>query len=126
MTIAVSAVSPRIMERNRIQYVIVKEGDTRESLEREFQLLKWELAKYNELQTDFRLIPGQLLYLQPKREKADTGYEFHTVAEGESIYSISQIYGIRTKSLLMMNRMTESQTPQTGQKLWLRSVKPVE
>ena len=36
---------PRVMENNRIQYIIVKDGDTREKLENEFQLLKWELAK---------------------------------------------------------------------------------
>ena len=43
----------RIMENNRIQYIIVKEGDTVEEIEEEFQLLKWELTRYNELVDDF-------------------------------------------------------------------------
>ena len=51
--IAVAARVPRVMENNRIQYIIVKDGDTREKLEKEFQLLKWELPKYNELNSDF-------------------------------------------------------------------------
>ena len=123
---AVSAVRPRVMERNRIQYIIVKEGDTRESLEIEFKLLKWELARYNELKPDFSLFPGQILYLQPKREKSETGKEFHSVSGSETMYSISQIYGIKLKSLLNMNRMTEGQEPVTGEKIWLRSMKPVD
>jgi hypothetical protein len=123
---SVQAVRPRIMERNRIQYIIVRENDTPESLEKEFQLLKWELTRYNELQPGFRCTNGQILYLQPKMEKAEYGKDFHTVSEGETMYSISQIYGIKLKSLLNMNRMTEGQEAVAGQKIWLRSVKPVE
>jgi LysM repeat protein len=123
--IAVAAHVPRILENNRIQYIIVKEGDTREKLEKEFQLLKWELSKYNELSSDFRIVPGQILYLQPKREKAEPGKEFHTVEEGETMYLISQRYGIKIKSLLDMNRMTAGNEPETGKKIWLRSLRPV-
>jgi LysM repeat protein len=121
-----TAVRSRVMERNRIQYIIVKEGDTKESLEKEMQLLSWELAKYNEVKSDFSLTPGQVLYLQPKREKAEGGKEFYTASGSETMYSISQLYGIKIKSLLIMNRMTEGQKPAEGQKIWLRSVKPVD
>ena len=120
------AVRSRVMEKNRIQYIIVKESDTHESLEKEFQLLRWELARYNELQSGFILTAGQILYLQPKREKADFGSDFHTVSEGETMYMISQIYGIKIKSLLAMNRMTVGQEPVAGQKIWLRSMKQVK
>jgi hypothetical protein len=122
----VAAVRSRVMERNRIQYVIVNENDTPESLEKEFQLLKWELTRYNELQPGFKCTPGQILYLQPKRDKAEFGSDFHTVSEGDTMYTISQIYGIKLKSLLNMNRMKEGEDPVLGQKIWLRSVKPVE
>jgi LysM repeat protein len=123
---SVSAVRSRVMEKNRIQYIIVKENDTHESLEKEFQLLKWELARYNELKADFTLTTGQILYLQPKREKAEVGNDIHIVSEGETMYIISQNYGIKLKSLLIMNRMTVAQEPVAGQKIWLRSMKPVE
>jgi LysM repeat protein len=122
----VNAVRSRVSEINRIQYIIVKDGDTHESLEKEFQLLKWELARYNELQPDFKLTAGQILYLQPKREKADVRNDIHTATKGETMYSISQIYGIKLKSLLNMNRMTVNQEPVADQKIWLRSMKPVD
>lgn len=116
---------PRIMENNRLQYIIVKEGDTREKIENEFQMLKKELARYNDLKEDFIPVPGQILYLQLKRDKAEAGKDFHTAETGESMHAISQKYGIRLKSLLLMNRMDEGTEPVPGQKIWLREIKPV-
>jgi LysM repeat protein len=123
---SVNALRSRVLVKNRIQYIIAKEGDTHENLEKEFQLLKWELGRYNELPAGFNISPGQILYLQPKREKADVGSEIHTVTEGETMYLISQKYGVKLKNLLTMNRMTEGQEPVAGMKIWLRAVKPVD
>jgi hypothetical protein len=60
----------RILVRNRINYIIVKEGDTYQSLTREMDMMPFELAKYNEIPRDSRLVKGQVLYLQPKRNSA--------------------------------------------------------
>jgi hypothetical protein len=123
---SVTAKHSRIKEKNRIQYIVVENGDTKARLEKEFQLLGWEIARYNELQPGFKLIPGQVLYLQPKREKAEAGNDFHFAAGGETMYAISQLYGIKLKSLLNMNRMMPGENPSAGQKIWLRSIKPAE
>jgi LysM repeat protein len=122
---SVMARVPRIMENNRIQYIIVKDGDTIEKLEKQFQLLRWELSKYNELKNDFQLVPGQILYIQPKRDKAEPGKDFYNAVEGDTMYLISQRYGIKLKKLCEMNRMSEGEEPAAGKKIWLRSVKPV-
>jgi len=115
----------RILENNRVQYIIVMDGETRETIGKEFSLLRWELARYNELSDDFVPAAGQMLYLQPKRDKAEPGKETHTVAEGETIYSISQQYGIKKSKLCEMNRITEGEEPSPGSSLWLRTMKPV-
>ncbi len=115
------AVVSRVMENNRIQYIIVKDGDTKEKLESEFQLLRWELTRYNEIMGELSLTPGQILYLQPKRNKAEPGKDYHNCVEGETMYIISQKYGIKLKSLYEMNRMEEGTEPVAGQRLWLRS-----
>jgi len=115
----------RIKENNRIQYIIVKEGETREMLEKEFRLLRWELARYNELPEDFEPVAGQLLYLQPKRDKAEPGKETHELAEGETMYSVSQKYGLKLQKLYELNRMEPGDEPAPGTKLWLRSFRPV-
>jgi len=116
----------RIMENNRIKYIVVKEGDTRESLEKELKLLRWELSRYNELPEDFTLVPGQILYIQPKRKKAEFGKDIHVVEEGETMYAISQKYGIKLKYLYYYNRMEAGSEPEPGRKLWLRKLMPVD
>ncbi|HEY5468997.1 MAG TPA: glucosaminidase domain-containing protein [Bacteroidales bacterium] len=122
---SVQARVPRIMDNNRIQYIIVKDGDTKEKLNNEFQLLKWELARYNELASDFELVPGEILYLQPKRERAEPGKDFYTTIEGDTMYLICQRYGIKLNNLYEMNRMEPGFQPEAGKKLWLRTMKPV-
>lgn len=123
--IAISEHLPRVMENNRIQYIIVNEGETLEMIENEFQLLKWELPKYNELKNDFTPVPGQRLYLQPKRDKAEPGKDTHVVSIGDTMYSISQIYGVKLKKLYEYNRMNSGDEPAVGDKIWLRMMKPV-
>ena len=115
----------RIQENNRIKYIVAIEGDTREGIEKEFNLLKWELAKYNELESNFNIVSGQILYLQPKRNKAEHGKEVHTVTTGDTMYSVSQKYGIKLGKLYEMNRMSEGEQPKEGDRLWLRTMKPV-
>jgi LysM repeat protein len=115
----------RVMENNRIQYIIVREGETRDNLEKEFKLLRWELSKYNELENDFIPEQGQILYLQPKRDKAEPGKEQYTVAKGDKMYQISQKFGVKLRKLYEYNRMEVGTEPKAGTKLWLRGMKPV-
>ena len=123
--IAVSAMTQRVMENNRVQYIIVKDGETLEKIQEDFQLLRWELTKYNEVSSDFKPVAGQILYLQPKRDKAEPGKETHSVADGDTMYSISQRYGVKVKKLYEYNRLSEGVEPAPGDKIWLRTVKPV-
>jgi LysM repeat protein len=119
----VSLSSRKIRENNRIDYIIVKEGDTFEKLTVELELLEWELYKYNNLDGNAGLEPGQLLYLQPKRNRAARGNDYHLVEPGETMYDISQKYGVKLKKLYKKNLMEEGTQPTAGQKIWLRKKK---
>ncbi len=109
---------------NRIQYVIIKESDTYKSLASEFDLLSWELFRYNDLEDGSELTPGMLLYLQPKRNKAEAGNDFHIVKDGDSMWNISQLYGIKLNTLYERNRIESGTEPAVGTELWLRQTKP--
>jgi LysM repeat protein len=122
--LAVHAVAQRIMENNSVEYIIVKTGDKIEDIEKDFGLLSWELKKYNDIDGELRLVPGQVLYIQPKKKKAEAGKYYHTCAAGETMYSISQKYAVRLSQLYSMNRMKEGVEIHPGQRLWLRMTKP--
>ncbi len=123
-TIVLHNSNTRIRERNRIQYILVEEGDTYESLAKEFDLLSWEIFRYNDLPDGAGLVVGQLVYLQPKRNKAEHGKEFHILKEGETMYTISQLYGIKLKTLYEKNGLVPGRNPEVGTELWLRRTKP--
>jgi hypothetical protein len=114
----------KVYERNRIKYVIVENGDNIDKITKDLDLLSWELRKYNELSDTSKIISGQILYTQPKRWRAEAGKDFHEVKEGETMYSISQLYGIKLAKLYRKNRMESGTQPNVGQKLWLRKRKP--
>ena len=60
--------------------------------------------------------------MEKKQKKAPKDYKgrLHYVRAGESMYSISQKYGIRLKSLYKMNGLNPDHTIQVGDGLRLR------
>ncbi|MBN2698307.1 MAG: glucosaminidase domain-containing protein [Bacteroidales bacterium] len=114
------ASSRQIYTKNNIEYIIVQEGDTPESLRRELDLYRNELYRYNNLDEGAELEPGQLLYLQPKRRRAARGSEIHIVQEGETMQDISQMYGVKIKHLCKKNGLTEGDFLTEGTELYLR------
>jgi LysM repeat protein len=111
-----------MVSSNRIKYIIAREGDTYLKIAKRHEMGLWQIYKYNELDKSMPLKAGQLIYLQPKRRKASVHY--HTVKPGESMHTISQIYGVKMKHLYRKNRMSYGMQVQPGQKLWLRKKKP--
>lgn len=105
---------------NGVEYIITAEGDTFESLAEKHQLLAWEIIRYNDLTAATPIQPGQVIYLQSKRNRAEQGKQLHTVTSGETMHSISQKYAIKLSSLYKMNVMEEGTRCNPGQKLRLR------
>lgn len=110
----------QVLTKNRIEYVIVQPGDTPESLRDELDLYPNEIFRYNNLPKDAGLEPGEIIYLQPKRRKAERGNEVHVAEEGETMREISQMYGVKLKHLYRMNLLEEGAEPQAGQQINLR------
>ncbi len=107
-----------VLVRNRVQYIVAKQGDTFESLNTELGLLRWQLPKYNDLAPSAKINAGDILYIQPKRRKASE--EQHTVKSGETMRSISQEHAIKLSRLYRLNHLEEGSEPNEGQQLKLR------
>lgn len=111
-----------VILNNNVKYIVVKEGDSYFKIVNDFDMMLWQIFKYNDLKRNDRLKAGQIIYLQPKRKKAK--YEYHIVKTGESMHSISQKYAIKLKHLYSKNSMREGSKPKAGQRLWLKKRKP--
>lgn len=105
---------------NGIAYVITRKGDTFKSLAKEMGIREKNLIKYNDLHKGYVLQPGDIIYLKNKNKKATKEYEVYTVKDGDSMHSISQMFGIQLKELYKMNRLKEDYVPEVGNRLRLR------
>ena len=106
---------------NGLVYIVVRPGDTWKSISKEFDVSRKKLRKYNDLYKGYVLKPGDILYLEKKNRKADKEHVVHVLRAGESMYSISQKYGIRLKNLYKRNKMEpDSPAPEVGTILRLR------
>lgn len=117
---AANSSSRQILENNRVKYLLAREGDTYETLTTELGKLRWELPEYNEAGSGIPLLPGQVVYIQPKRNKAGAGKNVHIVKEGETLHSIANLYAIKVSALCSMNRLDMAAIPAPGAVLQLR------
>ncbi|NJO68265.1 MAG: LysM peptidoglycan-binding domain-containing protein [Bacteroidetes bacterium] len=82
--------------------------------------MRWELPKYNDLPANPELKAGDILYIQPKRNRASRGHDMHVVKEGETMRDISQLYGVKLSRLYKFNCMDESSKLKVGDEINLR------
>ncbi len=109
-----------IKENNRVKYIEAKNGDTYLKLTEEFNMLRFELYKYNDLKKGAKLQKGQVVYLQPKRNKSEKGKEYLTVKAGDTPWSISQKYAVKLRKIMKRNQLLEEKKLKVGSKIELR------
>lgn len=83
---------------------------------------KASFLKYNDMAITDQLVEGQIYYLKPKKRKALL--PFHILGKNETLWQVSQKYGIRLARIYKLNRLTAGEMPPTGTKLWLRKKRP--
>lgn len=112
----------KISQKWGLYYITVYAGDTYDSIADEYGMKKRKLLGYNDLNNDSAMLPaGSVLYLQEKNTKMPDGAaEAHKVRRGETAYSIAQAYGLKLKSLLKINGLSESDALHVGSYLRLR------
>lgn len=105
---------------NDLAYVVARNGDTFKSLAKEVGVSARKLIKYNDLHKAYTLVQGDIVYLCKKNTKANKKYTVHVVRDGDSMHSISQMYGIRLKNLYLLNVKDADYVPEVGDMIWLR------
>lgn len=107
---------------NKNYYIVARKGDTWRSLGKETGVSWKKLAKYNERDRHDKISEGDIIFMEKKQKRAAKVYKNrpHTVVDGESMYSIAQLYGIRLKSLYEMNNMTPDDDIKVGLQLKVR------
>jgi LysM repeat protein len=120
---ALSTEPHKVMKTSRdLNYIVVRKGDTFYKLSKEFQVNLNQLYRWNDFvdKKEF-LVPGEVIYLEPKKNRSDKKNASMVVSKEMTLAEISQKEGIRLTSLMEMNNVTNrNEIVPKGQKVLLR------
>jgi hypothetical protein len=103
---------------NKRKLIIARSDDNVYQIAADFGLSVEKLLIYNDLAFATSLKPGQIVYLEKKRRKACI--PAHIFRKDESLYAISQQYGIQLKMIYKRNDLRDLPEPLPGTVLKLR------
>lgn len=106
---------------NNLIFIIAQNGDTFKRIAQKVNINPNKLAAYNERQVDDVIKKGEYIWLtkKAKRGSKDTKKKPHIVYAQESLYDISQRYGIRLKYLIKKNKKIVKRGINIGDKVRL-------
>lgn len=114
------SLSRQMYSQNGVPFVYAMEGETYESIAASNNLFLREILKYNDMDQDTVLLPGTVVYLQPKKKQAAKGLDKHVVEDGESLREIAQRFAVRLDRLYALNGFEYGYEPEEGQIIRLR------
>ena len=110
---------PGIQEFNNIKTVLLQPGESIQNIAETYDISIRRLSKYNDLSYPLaEFEPGDKVYLQSKRRKAEVRLD--TTGKFETIWDISQEHGVRISSIEKYNHLEDGQQLQAGEIVYLR------
>lgn len=111
-----------LKNKSGVKFVYAGKHDSYHAIGKKYLAPFGLIFKYNDVDRKSRQPKeGEIVYIRAKKKKLSAAYPpLHYVAEGESMHSISQLYGIKIHALYNLNGMPYRTVPFVGQKLRLR------
>jgi membrane-bound lytic murein transglycosylase D len=98
-------------EVNGLRAVVAQSGETITTLSRRANVDLSDFIRWNDVSVDWKVSSGQIYYLQKKIK--NPAQPTHLAKSGESLWSVSQQYGMRLKTLKRLNdKLTSDQLKQ--------------
>ena len=105
---------------NDLKCVKLREGETLKDVAREYGMSLNLLRRFNEVDRKFAPPAGTTVFLERKKSRADKEHRTYVVKKGDSLWSVSQQFGVKVKSLEKRNGIGESNPLSVGMTLMLR------
>ena len=115
---------PKEIKVNGIPAIRAMKGETVNDLARRTSVSVLKIKLYNDIESKGGITGGNYYYLKNKKSKGKVHY--HIVQPNETLWGISQNYGMKLKKLLSKNRMRKSEELKVGRVLWLRFIRPLK
>ena len=85
-----------------------------------YDIPKEQILEYNEVVTDTNIKEGDIVFLEKKKTKYNGSRDYYIVKENDTLYGVSQQFGIRLSNLVKINGINLFSKLQVGQRLRLK------
>ena len=109
-----------IVEINDVRCTVIYPGETLASVSMRYDIPQSKLLEYNESTSKDDFQEGDIVFIEKKKKKFTGPRDYYRVGKGETLYQISQQFGIRLSSLAKMNGLTLFSTLAEGQRIELK------
>lgn len=101
---------------NGVPCIVLMPGRTLGDVCRDYDISdKKLLFRFNEVKGENQLTEGDIVYLDTKRDKYEGARNSYTARPGDTLHSISQLFGIKVKKLAGLNGLKDTSTrPRPG------------
>lgn len=115
------SLSRKVYEINGVPCIYALAGDTYETIAASNGLFEKELLRFNDVRKSRELEPGEIVFLKSKKNQGARGSEKYIVGEdNESLWSISQRFGVKMSAIKRLNKYSSDYVPGEGDTIVLR------
>lgn len=109
-----------VVEINGVRCTILYPGETLSSIAMKYDIPKRDLLLFNETTSENDFQEGDVVFLARKKKKYEGAQDFYKAIGGESLYCVSQKFGIKLVNLTKMNSKDSFSVLAEGEKVRLK------
>lgn len=111
-----------VYANNGNYFIVIEAGDDIKSISEATGVSVKNLYRFNDLTPEYGLTTGDILYLKDKKKKGAKDFAGvpHKIEVGQSLYDVSQMYGIHLKNLYQLNGLDADYVAKPGDLIWVR------
>lgn len=105
---------------NDIRCTILQPGETFASVSRKYDISLADLLKFNELGSVCQIKEGDIIFLDKKRKRYEGSQDIYISKKGDTLYDISQEFGIQLHQLAKLNGLNDYVRLKEGTRVCLK------
>lgn len=115
------SLSRQMYSLNGVPFIYASDGETIASIASSNNLFVKELLKFNDMKAGQKVEMGDIIYLQAKKKQTAKGLDKYIAdQDGESLWQISQRYGVKLQDLCKRNSLSKDYVLREGDTILLR------
>lgn len=114
------SLSRQLYSQNGVAFVYSVEGETYSTIASLYSLFPKEILSFNDAASDSALLPGTVVYLQPKKKYAAAHMDKYIAEGDESLRDICQRFAVKMSSIMKLNGFSAGHQLREGDTVLLR------